>query len=271
MKDSEAINELVLIEETLDKLMPRLSKHRIEELQRYIAKHFVKRFAGKRKMCKYGRLSKGFNELELQRFFASVSNKKLLLLWKYQATLALRIGEVCKLNLKDLNLETRELKIATEKARILDSLIVPQGLFQETLVFIQNNKMQIEESGGFIFYAEKKKSTRNAGYLDSNYVRVRFREFIVKAGIDEVYGVSDETKGRAVRRLHRLSSHSLRHYAITKFARETKDLVLASRYARHASPDTTMTYISTDKSQLYQAIEQTSSLKEAILLKGRLK
>jgi integrase len=271
MMDSKAIDELMLVEAKLDELLPHLGKHRIEELQRHIAKHFVRRFAGKRKTCKYGRLSKGFNEFELQKFFASVSNKKLLLLWKYQATLALRIGEVCKLNIKDFNLETRELKIVTEKAKIWDSLIVPQGLFQETLNFINYNKAQIEDSGGFIFYAEKKKSTRDVGYLSSDYVKVRFREFILKSGVDEVYGVSDETKGRSVRRLHRLSSHSLRHYAITKFARETKDLVLASRYARHASPDTTMTYISTDKSQLYQAIEQTSSLKEAILLKGRVK
>ena len=64
--------------------------------------------------------------------------------------------------------------------------------------------------------------------------------------------MSEEEADRAVRHLHRLTTHSLRHYAITRFAKGCNgNLVLTSRFARHHEPNTTMTYIAKDKDELY--------------------
>ncbi|EQD35384.1 integrase family protein, partial [mine drainage metagenome] len=87
-----------------------------------------------------------------------------------------------------------------------------------------------------------------------------------------VYDTSDETNpARSVRHLHRLTTHSLRHYAITRFAKQTNgNLVLTSRFARHSDPSTTMTYITTRKDELYKEIDSTFGLSEAVGLKARL-
>ena len=94
----------------------------------------------------------------------------------------------------------------------------------------------------------------------------------VKAGLYEVYDTSDETNpNRNVRHLHRLTTHSLRHYVIINFAKQTNgNLVLTSRFARHSDPSTTMTYISTRKEELYKEIDNTFGLSQAASLKARL-
>jgi len=212
-------------------------------------------------MPKYGSINKGFTEEEIVVFFRAIDNEKFKLLFEYQAHLGLRIGEACRINIRDINFQSRELRIKTEKARTLDALIIPINLFRETLEFAQFNASKIEKAQGYLFFAEQSKTKPSENpYLDVNYVRNRFRYYTQLAGLDEVYDVSDEADGgRVPRRLHRLTTHSLRHYAITKFAKQTNgNLVLTSRFARHLEPNTTMTYINTDKSELYSQIDMMS-------------
>ncbi len=80
------------------------------------------------------------------------------------------------------------------------------------------------------------------------------------AGIGQVYDISDESyQSHVPRRLHRLTTHSLRHYAITSFSKQTNgNIVLTSKFARHAKPDTTMTYINTHKEELYAELDNMS-------------
>lgn len=275
MMDREHVEALMRIEAELSELLPHVSKHRIEELQRVIAKHFVKRFASKHRKAKYGNISKCFTDSEIQAFFKAIKDEKMHLLFMFQAQLAMRIGEVVQLNLKDLNLETRELLIHTEKegAGVVDSLIVPMDLFNETLEFIRGHSAQIEKAQGFVFYANESKTRRKGLYLEKNGVRASFRKACIKAGLTQVYSVTDESiEGRSVRKLHRLTTHSLRHYAITRFAKQSNgNLILTSRFARHRSPNTTMTYVAKDKEKLYETIEQTSALNDVIKLKERVR
>ena len=92
----------------------------------------------------------------------------------------------------------------------------------------------------------------------------------MRTGLDEVYDISEESNGRTARQLHRLTTHSLRHYAITRFARSTNgNVVLASRFARHRNMSTTSRYISTDKKELYEVIDAIS-VSEVTLLKKKL-
>ncbi len=60
--------------------------------------------------------------------------------------------------------------------------------------------------------------------------------------------------------MHLLTTHSLRHYAITRFARQTNgNVVLASKFARHSDPNTTIRYIHTDKKELFAAIDNINT------------
>ncbi len=236
------------------RLLPTLPKHEVEDIRSIVHQHYVKRFR-KSRIPKYGNLNKGFTEYEIQRFFKAIDNDKFRLLFSYQAQLGLRIGEVLRLNLKAINFQTRELTLKTEKARILDTLLIPAPLFKQTMEFIKANMTQIEQANGYIFFKDCA-SANSAVYLDTNYVRNRFRCYVKLADVDQVYDISEESASRTPRRLHRLTTHSLRHYAITSFSKQTNgNVVLTSRFARHASPETTMIYISTKKEELYKELD----------------
>jgi integrase len=232
---------------------------------------FRKRFQRSR-IPKYGSLNKGFTEQEIQRFFKVVDNPKFKLLFSYQAQLGLRIGEAVRINIRDIKFDSRELVVKTEKAMTLDALLIPAPLFQETLDFIQANAVAIEKAQGCIFFKEEGKSSLAEPFVAENYVRNRFRFYAERAELLEVYDQSDESRpNRAVRSLHRLTTHSLRHYAITKFAEQTNgNVFLTSKFARHSKPTTTMVYISTDRKALYQGIDGAFSIGLAESLKARV-
>ena len=258
--------------ETLKQVSMNVSWHQLQKLQSVLHKTQTKRFAGKRKTPKYGSISKAFSDTQLERFLHVIDSDKFRLLFSYQAQLGLRIGEAVRVNINSMDLETRELTLKTEKAQVMDSLLIPMPLFKETVAFISKHKVEIGKAQGYLFYADKLRTKRPEPYLEQNYVRHIFREYVRMAGLDEVYDTSDESsQDRSVRQLHRLTTHSLRHYAITAFSKQTNgNLVLTSRFARHSDPSTTMTYISTRKEELYKEIDNAFGLSQAASLKARL-
>lgn len=158
-----------------------------------------------------------------------MASDKFRLLFSYQAYLGLRMRKVVRLNIQNINLENRELTIKTEKARVLDLLLIPEPLFMETLTFIRKHETEIQKAHGYLFYTENSKSQRAELFPEQNYVRDEFKHYMRLAGLDETYEVSEESQNRTPRTLHRLTTYSPRHYAITRFARQTNDnLVLTS-------------------------------------------
>jgi integrase len=265
MIDKLAIAELEREKEIVAQLIPRLGKHKIEELRQVIDKHYTKRFAGKCRFPKYGSLNKGFTDEKLKAFMLAVDKPKYKLLFGFQAYDGLRIGEACRVNVSDINFQTREIKIQTEKAKKLDQLIIPLHLFQQAEEYVKANREQIDKAQGYLFYQDKKYCKRVCPYIETDYARHVFRQYVVAAGIDESYATSEESDpNRRKRTLHLLTTHSLRHYAITSFYKQTKDWMLTSRFARHIEPNTTTTYIHTDRSELYAQIEKAFSIGERV-------
>ena len=148
-----------MLKEEIKSALPTLGKHRIEELRKVIDRHYQKRFKGKRRIPKYGSLNKGFTDNQLQAFFRVINNEKHRLLFSYQAQLDLRIGEVVKLNLKDMDFKTRELRVFTKKAHTLDTLIIPIALFNETNIYIECFRSEIVLNQGYIFFRDQSKDT----------------------------------------------------------------------------------------------------------------
>ena len=183
----------------------------------------------KNKAPKYGSMNKGFSDEELVRFFRFLEDPKLNLLFSYQAVLGLRIGEVVRIHIKDINLKTKELRIETEKAKRTDYLPVPPKLFNETLDFITQNEEEIVKRNGHIFWAEYYPEWNDCPHIATGFVRNEFRRAVKRAGLDESYALAD---GKTPRLLHRLTPHSLRHYAITNHARKNNgNVLLASKFA----------------------------------------
>ena len=169
--------ELDRVKGEVAQILPSLGKHKIEELRRVIDEHYERRFRGKRRIPKYGNLNKGFTDNQIEAFFRAIGNEKHRLLFSYQANLGLRIGEVVKLNLKDINMQTRELTVFTEKAKTIDTLIIPIRLFEETQIYINCFSLDIKQAQGYIFFRDPSKSHRKEPYLEPNYVRKVFRHY----------------------------------------------------------------------------------------------
>ena len=143
--------ELDRVKGDIEQILPSLGKHRIEELRQVIDRHYAKRFKGKRRTPKYGNLNKGFTDNQLNVFFKAIDNEKYRLLFSYQANLGLRVGEVVKLNIKDINQQTRELTVFTEKAKTVDTLEIrwPSGTV-DTLKALAANELYVIQEGGKI-------------------------------------------------------------------------------------------------------------------------
>jgi integrase/recombinase XerC len=73
--------------------------------------------------------------------------------------------------------------------------------------------------------------------LSKRRVQVLFRELQLAAGFDRLYPF-----------------HALRHTAITNVYRASKDLFLAQRFARHASPLTTVIYTHPSDEELREGV-----------------
>lgn len=186
-----------------------------------------------------------------------VEDEKMHLLFSFQAILGLRVGEAIRVNVKDINLRTRELRIFTEKSGKTDYLLIPEKLFEAALRYISTYQEEIAACEGYLFFSiQDGKRTKGAEpYITSNTVREIFREYAREARLEEIYGYSASAHPYALRRL---SPHSLRHYAITNFCRKNGgNVALASKFARHTDLKATMVYIHTEKEELYGGIAGT--------------
>ncbi len=167
------------------------------------------------------------------------------------------------MHISNIDFDKRELTLNTEKSHKIDTLRIPQELFKETVTYINENTANIKAAQGYIFFKDASAHKKNKTLcLDVNYARNIFRRTAISAELGQVYAYSEERNGRKERRLYKLTSHSLRHYAITKFAKSTNgNVVLTSRFARHSDPGTTMRYIAKDNAELFQNIDMTFSNK----------
>ncbi len=101
--------------------------------------------------------------------------------------------------------------------------------------------------GGFRAYKEARGEAMGAGAplfcsqsgrrLSKRRVQVLFRELQIEAGFEHLYPF-----------------HALRHTAITNVYRASKDLFLAQRFARHASPLTTVCYTHPSDEELIDGV-----------------
>jgi integrase len=158
------------------------------------------------------------------------------------ANLGLRIGEVVKIKLEDIDIPKRKLLLLTEKARTRDSLYLHDDVADKLTNWINLHYELIQQHDCHILFSVNQSGDRS--HVSPNWLRNEFRTAIILAGLNEWYGKTDESdSSRKARRLHRLTTHSLRHYFITKVYKATKDPVIASKLARHTDLKSTQVYI----------------------------
>jgi integrase len=245
------------IKPQLDLLAKHLSKTYLVKAITILSESRKARFLRSKKP-KYGSMNKAFSEQELELFFSVIDDPKFHLLFSFQAIMGLRIGEAVVVNIKDINLKTRELRIFTEKSKRTDFLLIPLNLFDRVIHYINTYEDEIAKAKGFLFFSFVKGNRKQDSehHLKTETARAYFQKYIKKVKLDTIYGYAASGNPKA---LHRLSTHSLRHYAITNFCRcNGGNVMLASRFARHSNLQTTMVYLHAEKNELYESIERAN-------------
>ena len=113
--------------EQVEHISNTISKNKLEQLRTVVTRAHERRFR-RRQEPRYGSINKGFTEIELQHFLRNVRSEKFGLLFRYQAYLGLRVGEVCKLHISNIDFGKHELTMKSEKSKRMDSLLIPSDL-----------------------------------------------------------------------------------------------------------------------------------------------
>ena len=139
----------------------------------------------------------------------------------------LRLGEMVGLNVGDVyapngtpKTRVRIRREIAKRGRAGD-VFLPDRLVPKLRRFWQFKKRRVEElePDAPLFCAQSRRR------LSRRRVQFLWREWQKKAGFDRLYPF-----------------HAIRHTAVTSVYRQTRDLFLAQRFARHASPLTTVVY-----------------------------
>jgi len=207
-------------------------------------------------------INRDFSEEELEKFFGVIGNKKHLMCFKLQAYLGLRISEAVKVNINDIDFKRRKIRVYSEKTKEMDFLHLHDLGFDTVQNWVRSRAKEIEEHDGYLIYSDYRK-----WHVSKDRMRSFFREYLEKAGLDDAYveiaTVGKQCYGKAPsRKLHRLSTHSLRHSFITKIYKKTLNPIVTQRCARHRSFKSTSCYINIDPKDCIDAMDRAFDSKE---------
>ena len=171
------------------------------------------------------------------------------------ANLGLRVGEVVRIKSSDINWGKNKIRIETEKANTIDFMHLHDKVRIPLRCWVRKYPKEIEENEGFIFFSDLK----NRKHISKHWLPRIFRETCAIAKLDDIYGIADDInnptrKDRPERKLYRLTTHSLRHYFITKVYGSCKDPLKTQKLARHCEFKSTQTYIHLNQDDLDNTI-----------------
>lgn len=230
--------------------LPLCSKHELSRARQRLLRELKRRYWKSRRATKRGNMQKSFTDDELSVFLRSVMNPKVRFAFQLMAGLGLRVGEVCLLRLDAVHLDKACVYVQTEKAMTGDRVYLHPAIFPIVQTWIQVHRAEITASGGWLLTGRYGK-----GHMSPDWLRNEFRKTLLRLNMGEVYCMSDETD-RPTRKLYRLSTHSFRHYFVTKVYNTTRDLRLAQRLARHRDISTTQIYITKTQEELDACLRQ---------------
>jgi integrase len=229
------------------KPVSELTKHQLISLMTEVSQTRKKKYK-RNKDVKYGNINKGFTESELKRFFNACKNKKASLAFRLMAYLGLRVGEVVRIKLDDIDFMHRKLRIDTEKARTGDLMYMHNKVHFLLKEWVRIHQNSILKCNGYLFFSDKRKEQ----HISKDWLRKKFRETAKTADLVQWYCLADDNKKR---KLYRLSTHSLRHYFITKVYKQSKNPLHAQRLARHRAFKSTERYIRTEQEDIDTTIK----------------
>lgn len=253
------VERKAILERLADPLfLGRLCKRDLERLRRACCKQI--NTYKKPRRPKYGNLNRGFSDAELAVFFAHCACKRARVMFLVMLYLGLRIGEVCRIRVSDLDFVNHYLYLETEKAGTQDMLYLHDAVYDVFVSYFAEHRLELQ-SHEYVFYGCRD------GHASPNWLCNQFRETMAKCHLHIAYGMSDDQGLRKRPRcLNRLTSHSFRHTFITGLSRVAPPLVV-KRLARHQRFSSTEVYIRVSQDdcdaammQLYNGVESEKKI-----------
>ena len=230
---------------------------------------FKERKYKRRRAPKYG--MRGFKAMPLDqvdRFFSCFrpEEHRFKVLFLIQAFLGLRIGEVVKINLKDIDFQNKQIAIHTEKKHYdaVDFLYIHEKLEPLLLDYIALYEKEIQEKENYLFFAETRKC--KTPYVSSERANQIFRKACGRAGMNQTYGEREELSGLPFvkGKLYRWTPHSLRHSFGKFLAKRKIPIEIAQHLLRHTDIKNTLIYYVPDKEDIDIEMRKLFEMKTAL-------
>lgn len=199
-------------------------------------------------------VDRSFSREELEKFLRVIENDKQKTIFMLMAYTGLRVGECARVHISDLSLSSEhpQIRIENIKTKVIDHIDIIPKMCKVLEEYIETRKEKIEWNEGYIFYTTR---FDRRGHMSENVIRVLFREYAIKAGLNDTYYTiqavgNQKAKKDGTRTLHRLSCHSLRHFYGTSIWNQTKDLVKLQKLMRHRNLKSTQVYVNHTQKEL---------------------
>lgn len=211
---------------------------------------------------RFGEVIRYLTVEELSQFFDIIDNYKHKLIFEVIYELGCRVGEFVKIQIKHINFKRSTVYFPAEntKTKYARTSYLPKGLTNEIKSMLKQkgvmNKRdeKIKKTDAYLFHPGRR---WNKCYTE-NRIRQIFQKYIIKAGLQRVYG--KDSRGR---NLKMFTCHSLRHSHIHHNVVDRKiPLPIVQKQAGHRSLKTTSIYLqpTAEKiAQIYEAARQNEN------------
>lgn len=150
----------------------------------------------------------------------------------------LRISEVLRFNIQNINLENLTITIPKQKNKTIinELIIIPQPLIPILINYLTFYEQEIIKNNGWIFFSSRK--------LGNHLSMAGLEGAIRRARI--ISGMQDNTVYKIAKngnKYHRITSHTHKNESIRYVYNQTNDLRKAQAQGHHSSLNSTMRYL----------------------------
>lgn len=210
---------------------------------------------------------------DVDRFFSAFQPEeyRYKVLFLVQAFLGLRIGEVVKINIKDIDFQNKQIRIKTEKQRIfeiVDSMYLHEKIENLLLEYIHIYEKDISAHDGYLFFTSNKAC--RYPYVSADRSRNVFRNACNRAGLDQFYGYREpvsDLKNWKEGKLYKYTTHSLRHSFAKYLVKRKIPIEIAKHLLRHQDIKSTQIYYVPDKEDIDTELRKLFEMRQEALRK----
>ncbi len=193
---------------------------------------------------RFGEIIRYLTMEELRQFFDGIDIYQHKLMFEVMYELGCRVGEFVKIQVKHISFSRSTIFFPAENTKTRHTRIsyLPKGLTNEIKSILKQRKMMtqrdetVKKADAYLFHPGRR---WNKPFTE-NRIRQVFQHYIIKAGLQQIYG-SD----RLGRNLRMFTVHSLRHSHVMHYAVDRAvALPIVQKQVGHRSLKTTSVYLS---------------------------